>query len=80
MIKKRQNLTICLVSKIKDFNGVWEVEVLINSKTYTYPINSEFALNKIESLLYRHKYGSVLKLLKLFKINNFNSFEKEIPV
>jgi len=70
-----QKLTCLLTSETKDFFGVWEVEVLVNGKTYTFPISSEFLLRKFKSLLYRHKPGKALALLKKAKITGFNSFE-----
>lgn len=77
MSKKGQNLTIEVISKTKDSFGIWEVEVLINSKLYTYPITSEFAVRKIESLLRWRKPGKALKMLSLFKTEGFNVFEEE---
>jgi len=75
--KKRQNLTIRLVSKIKDYMGIWEVAVLVNGKLYTYPISSEFAVRKVESLIRRRKPGRALRVLKLFLTDGFNEFKKE---
>jgi hypothetical protein len=77
MTQKHQLLNICLISKVRDFNGIWEVSILLNGKAYTYPITSEFAVRKFESLLYRHKPGRALEILRKFKITGFNSFEKE---
>jgi hypothetical protein len=62
---------------VKDSFGVYEVEVFINSKLYTYPITSEFALRKIGKLLRLNKPGKALYLLKLFKVSGFNNFETE---
>jgi hypothetical protein len=74
--KKRQHLTLFLVSKSKDCFGVWEVCVLINGKEYTYPVSSEYAVVKVERLLRgpHPKYGKALHLLTLFKVNGFNAF------
>lgn len=69
-------MTICLISKVKDFFGVWEVSILIDGKEYTYPISSEFALKKFEVLLKKRRYGKALNILKQFKIESFNSFER----
>jgi len=75
--KKCQKLTFKLVSKTKDFFGVWEICICINDKYYTYPINSEFAVEEVERLISKHRFGKALQTLKQFKTNNFNSFEKE---
>ena len=69
-------MTLCLESKTRDIFGVWEVSVLINSKSYTYPINSEFVVRKVEDLIRKRRFGKALKLLNLFKVSGFNSFEK----
>jgi hypothetical protein len=76
--KKGQKLTVSLVSKIKDYFGIWEVTVLINNKAYTYPISSEFLLGKVEKQLRLNKPGRALHLLKQAKITGFNSFEEEV--
>jgi len=78
MPKKRQKLTICLVSKVRDCFGVWETTVTINDKLYTYPIDSEFALRKIEQMIRTKKFGKALYLLSLFKIEEFNYFKEEV--
>jgi hypothetical protein len=79
MSQKRQKLTCLLLSKAKDCFGIWEVCILINDKEYTYPITSEFAVNKFEKLLRcKHpKPGKALHLLTLFKVTGFNAFAKE---
>lgn len=77
MTKKRQNLTLSLVSKTKDCFGVWEVEVLINEKRYVYPIDSEYILRKVEKAIKRKAFGTALKLLSSAKIEGFN-FYKEV--
>lgn len=74
MSKKCQNLTVSLISKMRDYFGVWEVEVLINGVVYTYPISSEYILKKVEKLLRLKKPGKALYLLGQAKISGFNSF------
>ena len=76
MSQKSQKLTIRLVAIRTDIFGVIEVDVILNNKLYTYPITSEFALRKVQSLLYRHKPGRALKVLEMFKVRGFNAFEK----
>jgi hypothetical protein len=72
MFKKRQILTLCLVSKIKDYFGLWEVNVLINKKEYTFLIPSEYAVEKFERMS-KCFPGRALNLLKKFNIK-----EKEV--
>jgi hypothetical protein len=67
-IKKSRKLTVYLMSKIRDCFGVWEVEVVINGKPYTYPLSSAFAVSAFEDLLYKKKPGKALQVLKKFKI------------
>jgi hypothetical protein len=74
--QKRQSLTLCLTSKMRDFFGVWEVSVIIGDKSYTYPISSEFKVRKIEQLIRLKKFGSAIKLLNEAKIKGFNAYEK----
>jgi hypothetical protein len=62
--KKRQNLTICLTSKTKDFFGVWSVSILINKKEYIYNITSTFAVEEAERMLYNKRYGKAIQILK----------------
>jgi hypothetical protein len=68
MAKERRKLSVVIEVEHKDFFGFYTLEVLINQKSYTYYLNSEFALRKVKSLLYRHKAGRALKVLKLFNI------------
>jgi hypothetical protein len=75
--KKVQKLNIILEAKVKDFYGVWELSVLINQKAYTYPINSEFAVEQIEHFLRLRRPGKALKVLNQFKLTGFNTFERE---
>lgn len=75
-IKKCQKLTFILTSKVRDFNGVWEVTVLIKDKQYTYPINSTWAVEEVERLLYKRRYGKALQVLKQFTTKEFNAFKK----
>lgn len=65
--KKSQKLTLQVVSKSKDCFGVWEVNVLINSKPYTYNLTSEFAARQIDKLVNK-KPGKALALLKQFNL------------
>lgn len=65
--KKHQKLIIKLLSKKKDFFGMWEVEVSINRKIYTYPIPSEFAVEQIERMLQKKRYSAAIMILKQFK-------------
>ena len=67
MIKKRQKITVCLTSKSRDFFGVWSVDVLINSKEYTYSIPSEFAVEEFERLC-KKTPGKALNWLKKFNL------------
>lgn len=68
MRQKSQKLTICLISKFKDFAGVWEVVVEIKGKPYTFAIASEFAVRTAECLIAQHKPGKALNLLKQFAL------------
>ena len=68
MSQKGRKKTVCLASKSCDCFGLWELEVVIDSKLYSYTINSEFAVRKFESLVRRHKPGSAIHLLNLFKV------------
>jgi hypothetical protein len=77
MSKKIQKLNLSLEAIIKNPFGLYEVHTLINGKPYTFPITSEFAVRKIQSLLRRNKPGKALSLLRLFKTSGFNAFEKE---
>lgn len=70
-------LKVIVVSKITDCFNVTEVSVLINGKEYTYPITSEFAVRKVESLIKRKRYGKAIKVLNLFVTTGFNSFKEE---
>lgn len=72
MFKKRQKLTLCLISKIKDYFGLWEVNILINKKEYTFLIPSEYAVEKFERMSKRFP-GRALNLLKKFNVK-----EKEV--
>jgi len=76
MTKKRQKLTFQIVSKVKDCCGVWEVSIVLGSKSYTYPISSEYAVEKAEEFIRLRRYGKALQMLKQFKIDGFNAFEK----
>jgi len=75
--KKRHKLTFLITSKVKDFNGVWEVCILLGNKEYTYPVSSEWAVEECERLLKNRRYGKALQVLKQFKLEGFNSFEKK---
>jgi hypothetical protein len=75
-LKKGQNLTCKIGSKTKDEFGIWEIEIFINGNLYTYPITSEFAVRKVESLLRRHKPGKALHVLSLFTVPGFNAFKE----
>ena len=79
MAQNGRLLTLCLTHETKDCFGIIEVGVKINEKEYVYPISSEFALNKVKRLLRcKHpKYGKALQVLKLFKVDGFNSFGEE---
>lgn len=66
--KKRQKLTFCLEVVSKDFFGIFTVETLINGKEYTFCLNSEYILRKIESLIHRHKSGKALNLIKKWNV------------
>ena len=76
MTEKRQKLTFQIVSKVKNYFGVWEVSIVIGSKNYTYPISSEYAVEKAEEFIRLRRYGKALQILKQFKIDGFNPFEK----
>ena len=67
MPKKRQKLTICLTAKRKDFFSVWEMDVLINGKEYTYSIPSEFAVEEFERIAL-HTPGKAINWLKKFNL------------
>ena len=73
--QKRQKLTLCLISIYKDCFGVHDVAILINKKSYTYPITSEYAVRVIERLIKQHKPGTALKILNKFKIESFNGYD-----
>lgn len=75
--EKGQKLTCQLLSKVKDYFGVWEVTVLINNRLYTYPISSEFLLKKVEKLIRLKKFGKAIHVLSQAKISGYNYFEKE---
>ena len=76
MRQKGQKLTVSLVSYTKDCCGVYEVRVLINEKSYTYPIDSEYIFRKVKKMIRLHKPGKALHLLSMFKIEGFNYFEE----
>jgi len=78
MSKKGQKLTVCLLSKVRDCFGVWEITVVINEKPYTYPIDSEYAVRKIEKMIRLNKPGKAIHLLSQFKIGGFNFFKEDI--
>ena len=67
MIKKRQNLTLYLTRKIRDFFGVWQVDVILNGKEYSYSIPSEFAVEEFERLVL-HTPGKAINWLKKFNL------------
>lgn len=69
MSKKRHDLTLCLISKIRDFFGVWLVDVAINGKIYTYSIPSEFAVEEFERMLI-YTPGKALNWLKKFNLKD----------
>jgi len=73
---EKRKLSVELESITKDIFGVYEVRALVNEKTYTFPITSEFILRKVKSLLRRKKPGKALYLLKQFKTTGFNAFEE----
>jgi len=73
----KPKLEVTLISEVRDFFGVWEVTVDINEKVYTYPLNSEYAVRKIEKMIRLRKFGKALHLLSQFKIEGFNEYEKE---
>jgi hypothetical protein len=64
--KKGQKLTVSLGSITKGWNGVYDIDVLINGKKYTFFITSEFAVRKVKQLIKRRKPGKALHTLKLF--------------
>lgn len=72
----KQKLKVVLTSKIKDCFGVWEVCVAINGRHYTYPIESEFILRKVEKMIRLEKYSKAIHLLSQFKVEGFNYFEE----
>lgn len=76
MRQKGQKMTLCLGSCIKDEFGVYEQEVFINGKLYTYPLSSEFIIRKINTLVRRKKFGAAIQLLNKFLITGFNSFKE----
>lgn len=67
-VKKRQKLTVCLTSKVRDIFGVWHCEVVIGKKEYSFHIVSEFAVRKVEQLIRRHRPGAAVNLLKQFNV------------
>ena len=65
-----------IISKTRDCFGVWEVSVLINGRAYTYPVDSEYIVRKIEKMLRFRKPGKALHLLSQFKTEGFNYFKE----
>lgn len=81
LVKKRQNLTRLLMrieSVNKDSFGIWEVGVRIDTKLYTYPLTSEFAVRKVSSLIRQRKYGKAIQVLHLFCTPGFNYWKEEL--
>ena len=76
MKQKGQKLTLSLISYTRDCFGVYEIRVLINGKSYTYPINSEYIFRKIKKMIRLHKPGKAIHLLSAFKTKGFNYFEE----
>lgn len=62
-----QNLTICLVSKTKDYFGVYEVKVNINGKERTFLVTSEFILRKIEKAVRNRHFKKAIYMLSAFE-------------
>ena len=76
--QKLQNMHLLIESTSRDSFGVIEVKTILNGKPYTFPITSEFALRKVQSLLRRHKPGKALQLLRLFLVEKeSNTYLKE---
>ena len=64
-------LNMKLISMSLDFFGVWEVEVTIRGKPYTYALSSEFDVNKFQDEYNRGHYGKALSVLNMFRIKPF---------
>lgn len=68
MSKKSQKLTICLESEVKDFFGIFTLNVFLNGKKYTYELGSEYAVRKFKNLLRKGHTGKALQILRKFKL------------
>lgn len=75
MSKNSQKLTICLESVRKDFLGLYDIIALINHKPYSYVLNSEYIVRKVQDLIKRHRPGKALQLLKKSNIKSKESEE-----
>lgn len=72
--KKGHNMTICLISIQKDCFGVHDVSITINTKPYTYPIVSEYAVRQFERQLKLKRPGRALAILNRNKVEGFNGY------
>ncbi len=63
-MRREDKLCVSIISKIKDFFGVWEVSIFINTKEYKYFLNSTFKVEQVEKLIRKHKPGKAINFLR----------------
>jgi len=52
----------------RDFFGVFTVQALIDTKPYTFAVNSEYAIRQIQKLIRQRRPGRALNMLKKFNV------------
>ena len=57
-------MTAKVISHLKNWDGMIDVDLLIDKKVYHFVINSEFHLRQILQLQRKRKYGQVVNYLK----------------
>ena len=58
-------MTTKVISYLKSWNGLFDVDLMIDKRIYTFVVNSEFHLRQILELQRKRKYGQVINYLKL---------------
>jgi hypothetical protein len=66
----KSKVVLQIESESKDCFGVYELCTLIDGRPYIYFINSEYILRKVKSLIYRHKSGKAINVLKQWNLKN----------
>lgn len=67
----RKQPKLFLLGTTLDCFGVWELQVKLNEKVYTYSIGSEYAVNKFLTYYKRGQFDRAVSVLNHFRIKPF---------